>query len=53
MDCEETRILIHGYVDGELDLVRSLEIEQHLRDCAACSEANQGLQALRDALRTG
>jgi anti-sigma factor RsiW len=53
VDCEETRILIHGYVDGELDLVRSLEIEQHLRDCAACSEANQGLQALRDALRTG
>jgi anti-sigma factor RsiW len=53
VNCEETRNLIHGYVDGELDLVRSLEIEQHLRDCAACSEAHEGLQTLRASLRAG
>ena len=52
MNCDETRQLIHGYVDGELDLVRSLEIEQHLRDCAACAQARDGLQALRDSLHT-
>jgi anti-sigma factor RsiW len=53
VNCEETRNLIHGYVDGELDLVRSLEIEQHLRECAACSEAHEGLQSLRASLRAG
>jgi anti-sigma factor RsiW len=50
VNCDETRHLIHGYVDGELDLVRSLEIEQHLRDCAACAQAREGLQALSDSL---
>ena len=53
MNCEETRNLIHGYVDGELNLVRSLEIEEHLRDCPACSEAHEGLQSLRASLRAG
>jgi anti-sigma factor RsiW len=53
VNCEETRNLIHGYVDGELDLVRSLEIEQHLHECAACSEAHGGLQSLRASLRAG
>src|SRR5262249_48005201 len=51
VNCEQTRNLIHGYVDGELDLVSSLEIEQHLRDCAACSEAHEGLQSLRASVR--
>ncbi|MEA2638128.1 MAG: hypothetical protein QOE18_1185, partial [Chloroflexota bacterium] len=31
MNCPETQSLIHGYVDGELDLMTSLEIEQHLQ----------------------
>ena len=53
MNCEQTRNLIHGYVDGELDLVRSLEIEQHLRECAACSDAHEGLQSLRASVRAG
>src|SRR6516225_4307226 len=53
VNCEQTRNLIHGYVDGELDLVRSLEIEQHLHECAACSEAHEGLQSLRASLRAG
>jgi anti-sigma factor RsiW len=53
VNCEQTRNLIHGYVDGELDLVRSLELEQHLHDCAACSEAQEGLQSLRASLRAG
>src|SRR6516162_8832291 len=53
VNCEQTRNLIHGYVDGELDLVRSLAIEQHLHECAACSEAHGGLQSLRASLRAG
>jgi anti-sigma factor RsiW len=53
VNCDETHQLIHGYVDDELDLVRSLEVEQHLRDCTACAQTHQRLQALRDSLRAG
>jgi anti-sigma factor RsiW len=42
--------LIHGYVDGELDLVKSLEIEEHLKDCQACAQMYQQIRSLRSAL---
>src|ERR1700737_4795211 len=45
--------LIHAYVDDELDLVRSTEIERHLAECAACTQVYQNQQALRSALRAG
>ncbi|HZS51631.1 MAG TPA: anti-sigma factor [Bryobacterales bacterium] len=51
MNCSEIEELIHAYSDGELDLIRSLEIEQHLRTCAACSRSHQELEALRSAMR--
>jgi len=51
LNCEETHKLIHGYVDGELDLVRSLEIDQHLQECAACAQACADLQAVRTAIK--
>jgi anti-sigma factor RsiW len=37
-------------MDGELDLVRSLEVEQHLQGCADCSRAVDRHRALRTAL---
>ena len=40
---------MHGYLDEELDLVRSLEVEEHLRECSACAEALSRQQALRTA----
>ena len=53
MICHETRDLIHAYLDGELDLVRSLEIERHLPACQACALMFQNHQALRSAITTG
>ena len=50
MSCQETQGLIHGYVDGELDLVRSLEIERHIEGCKACSQAYRTQQDLKRAL---
>jgi anti-sigma factor RsiW len=44
-------MLVHGYVDGELDLMKSLEIEQHLQACAACAQAHASLQAVRAAVQ--
>ena len=51
MSCQETQDLIHGYVDGELDLVRSLEIERHINGCELCSRAYRTQQVLKRALQ--
>ncbi len=50
MSCETTRPLIEAYVDGELDLVRAVEIEQHLQGCAACTRVYRNQQALHTAI---
>ena len=52
MNCADLRLLLHAYSDGELDLVRSLDVEQHLQTCAACAAQNQSLRSLRSALRS-
>jgi len=53
LNCEQTHQLIHGYVDGELDLLKNLEIDRHLQECAACAQAHMDLQAMRAALKEG
>ncbi|HSB11236.1 MAG TPA: anti-sigma factor [Blastocatellia bacterium] len=52
MNCEETRELVGAYVDRELDLVKSLELEHHLSQCGACSKRHASLLAVRSALST-
>jgi anti-sigma factor RsiW len=49
MNCEDARRLIAAYSDGELDLVRSLEVEEHLRGCDSCAAAHENLRALKQA----
>ena len=51
MNCRETQALIHGYADGELDLVTSLEVERHLQECPECAQALASLQAVRAAVK--
>lgn len=51
MTCREARDLLHGYLDGELDLSATLEMERHLHGCEDCSRAYRSQQALRTAIR--
>jgi anti-sigma factor RsiW len=51
MTCVDIRKLIHAYADGELDLVRSLEVEKHLISCVQCAAERNGIQSVRDALK--
>jgi anti-sigma factor RsiW len=51
MSCELTRRFVPGYMDGELDLVRTIEMETHIKDCPACAQKLENQQELRDALR--
>ena len=53
MTCAEVQAGIHGYLDGELDAVRNLEIEQHLQHCAVCSQAYEADQTLQRTIKTG
>ena len=53
MTCEEARPLVHAYVDCELDLPRSLEVEAHVSGCAACRREQANLGALHTALSNG
>jgi anti-sigma factor RsiW len=53
MNCTESRLLLHAYADGELDLGRSLDVEQHLQSCAVCAREEQAALSLRSALHTG
>lgn len=49
MSCKE-KALLEAYVDGQLDLVKSLEIERHLAQCEECAAAVKGHRALQSAL---
>jgi anti-sigma factor RsiW len=51
LSCQQTHELIHGYLDGELDLVKSIEIEKHLADCQPCAQNYKALQGLQARLR--
>ncbi|HEV2350511.1 MAG TPA: anti-sigma factor [Terriglobia bacterium] len=52
MSCQEAQDLIHGYIDGELDLVRTLEIERHIEGCEVCSLAFRTQQGLKRILHS-
>lgn len=51
MTCEDARSLLDAYLDGELDLVRSVEIDDHLRGCAACKRRSENIKNMRAAIR--
>ena len=53
MSCEDARMVLDAYVDGELDLVRGIEIEEHIAACQACARLVENQRALGSAMRGG
>jgi len=51
MNCQEIRKWLDAYCDGELDLPRSLDLEQHLNECADCTVSYRNLLALHSGIR--
>jgi anti-sigma factor RsiW len=51
VNCKLTQRFVPGYLDGELDLPRTIEMETHLQVCAECARELERLQALRAALQ--
>ena len=52
MTHDEIREILDPYVDGELDLISTREVEQHLHSCNDCRDMEQQLRVLGDALTT-
>jgi anti-sigma factor RsiW len=50
MTCRDVLPLLNPYSDGELDLVRQVEIERHLTECAECAKQEENLRSLRAVL---
>jgi anti-sigma factor RsiW len=53
VSCPGMHEQLHAYVDGELDVVHTLEMEQHLQSCPACTRACGQIRELSTALRAG
>jgi mycothiol system anti-sigma-R factor len=50
MNCDEARQLLHAYVDDELDLATTLQIEKHLPGCPKCRKELEAAQVVRTAV---
>ena len=52
MNCSEVQRLVHAHLDSELDLMRQVEIDDHLRQCQACQAIYESQRVLSSALKT-
>jgi anti-sigma factor RsiW len=50
MTCEETRLLVHALIDGELDAGHASEVEAHVAGCPGCAAQLRDYRAMRQAL---
>lgn len=50
MNCREAQGLLCAYIDEELDLVHSLDLEAHLRECPSCAASLKRQEAIRGAV---
>ena len=50
MNCEESKLLLDGYSDGELDLVKHGRVEAHIDDCSECRAIYQKNISIKKAL---
>jgi len=50
MNCDRAHPLIDAYTTDELDLAAALDVEQHLKECPACTRELESLHALRSTL---
>jgi anti-sigma factor RsiW len=51
VNCTDTELLWSAWLDGELDAVRSMELEEHAKECAACASRLRRAEDLRSAIR--
>jgi anti-sigma factor RsiW len=50
MMCNDARLLLHAYLDDELDAAQSVAITRHMQGCAACAANYANYAQLRKAM---
>jgi anti-sigma factor RsiW len=50
MTCDDTKLLMHAYLDDELDAAQSAAMARHLQDCTTCTASYGVYGRLRKAL---
>jgi anti-sigma factor RsiW len=48
--CSRWELMLHGFIDGELDAAHSLELEQHLATCPECAGQLERFQVLKQVV---
>lgn len=51
MNCDDARVLMHAFLDDELDLATGVELERHLAGCPACAREYEAMAAMRSRLK--
>ena len=51
MNCDDARVLMHGQLDGELDLAADLEVQRHIDECPRCASEYAAMRAMRARLK--
>jgi anti-sigma factor RsiW len=51
VNCDDSRLLMHGHLDGELDLADDLEVQRHIEECPKCASEYAALRAMRTRLK--
>ncbi len=51
MNCPGAQRLLHAYIDTELDMADTLEVERHLETCPACLATYNDYQTLRAIIK--
>ena len=49
-DCERIEPILHRYVEGELDRIRSQMVERHIAVCSACLSEKEQLEGALESL---
>jgi anti-sigma factor RsiW len=51
LNCDDARVLMHGHLDGELNLADDLEVQRHIEECPRCAREYAALRAMRTRLK--
>ncbi len=50
MKCDESEVMLHALIDGELDAGHAREVEAHVAACAGCGEKLAAFRAMHDIM---
>jgi anti-sigma factor RsiW len=50
MTCDETEVLMHALLDGELDAGHARDVEAHIAECASCTDALAAYRQMSGAI---